>query len=155
MGIDMIKLAIKKGRYATEDAKFALVRIWVENKEYKKAFTMISDLEKTYQDRPFLLWFLAQAQRETQQYDEAINTYLRLLKVLTDSPYYHPEGEVECRYYLASTYFENKNFEESQKQVDAILAFEKKSQENKNIKEFIKKAKELRKEIEKPRPEEE
>ncbi len=149
MGIDMIKLAIEKGKYSTEDAKFALVRIWVENKEYEKAFTMISELEKTHPDRPFLLWFLAQAQRETQQYDETINTYQRLLEALTDSPYYHPEGEVECRYWLALAYFEDKNFEDSRKQIDAILAFEKKSQENKNIKHFVKKAKGLRKKIKK------
>jgi tetratricopeptide (TPR) repeat protein len=147
MGIDMIKLAIEKGKYSIEDAKFALVRIWVENKEYEKALTMIGELEKTYPGRPFLLWLLAQAQRETQQYDRAINTYQRLLETLTDSPYYHPAGEVECRYWLALAYFENENFEDSQKQSDAILAFEEQSEENENIKHFIKKAKDLRKKI--------
>ena len=149
MGIDMIKLAIEKGKYSTEDAKYALVRIYVENKEYQNAFAMIEKLMKSQPNKPFLLWFLGRAQLETKMYTEAINTYQTLLKTLIASAYYHPEGEVECRYWLALAYFEDKNFEDSQKQIDAILAFEKKSQENKNIKDFVKKAKGLRKKIKK------
>lgn len=149
MGIDMIKLAIEKGKYATEDAKYALVRIYVENKEYENAFAMIEKLRKSNPNKPFLLWFLGRAQLETKMYEEAINTYQTLLKTLITSPYYHPEGEIECRYWLALAYFENKNLEHSQKQIDAILAFEKKSQENKNIKHFVKKAKGLRKKVRK------
>jgi tetratricopeptide (TPR) repeat protein len=149
VGIDMIKLAIEKGKYATEDAKLALVRIYVENKEYENAFAMANELMKSQPAKPFLLWFLGRAQMETKMYDGAINTYQTLLKTLVASPYYHPEGEVECRYNLALAYFENKNFEDSQKQIDAILAFKEKSQENKNIKHFIEDAKGLRKKIKK------
>jgi len=149
MGIDMIKLAIEKGKYSTEDAKYALVRIYVENKEYQNAFAMIEKLSKSQPNRPFLLWLLGRAQLETKMYPEATGTYQTLLKTLVASPYYHPEGEVECRYWLALAYFENENFEDSRKQIDTILAFEKKSQENKNIKDFVKKAKALRKKIKK------
>ncbi len=149
MGIDMIKLAIEKGKYATEDAKLALVRIYVENQEYENAFTMIEKLSEKYPNKPFLLYFLARAQLETKMYSEAITTYQTLLETLVASPYYHPEGEVECRYWLALTYFENKNFQDCQKQIDAILAFQKNPQENKNIKDFIKEAKKLRKEAQK------
>jgi len=149
MGIKMIKLAIEKGKYSREEAKLSLVRIYVENKEYENAFAMINELRKSQPNKPFLLWFLGRAQLETKMYDGAINTYQALLKTLIASPYYHPEGEVECRYYLALAYFENKDFEDSQKQIDAILAFKDKSQENKNIKGFIEKAKDLRKKIKK------
>ncbi|MCK4384899.1 MAG: hypothetical protein KAW52_01420 [candidate division Zixibacteria bacterium] len=149
MGIDMIKLAIKKGKYAKEDAKYALVRIYVENKEYENAFAMIEKLRKIHPNKSFLLWFLGRTQLETKMYTEAINTYQTLLKELIASPYYHPEGEVECRYLMALAYFENKNFQDSQKQIDAVLAFEKKSRENKNIKHFVKEAKGLKKKIKK------
>ena len=149
MGIDMIKLAIKKGKYAKEDAKYAMVRIYVENKEYENAFAMVEKLRKIHPNKSFLLWFLGRAQLETKRYADAINTYQTLLKELIASPYYHPEGEVECRYCLALAYFENKNFQDSQKQIDAILVFEKNSQENKNIKDLVKKAKGLKKKIKK------
>jgi len=147
MGIDMIKLAIEKGKYSREDAKYALVRIWVENKEYDKAFAMIEKLRKARPNKPFLLWFLGQAQLETQRYDEAIKTYRSLLSALTSSPYYHPAGEVECRYYLALAYYKNKAFEESYAQIDSILSFQKDSRRNKSMREFIGKAKKLRKKI--------
>ncbi|KPL01899.1 MAG: hypothetical protein AMJ73_09550 [candidate division Zixibacteria bacterium SM1_73] len=149
MGIDMIKLAIEKGKYAAEDAKYALVRIYVENKDYDSAFAMIEELSKSQPNKPFLLWFLGRAQFETGMYDEAANTYQTLLGALTASPYYHPEGEVECRYYLALAYFENKSLQDCQKQIDDILALQKESKKNKNIKDFVKKAKELRKKIKK------
>ncbi len=149
MGIDMIKMAIEKGKYAREDAKYALLRIWVENKEYQNAFAMIGELRKTHPDRPFLLWFLGQAQLETQMYDGAITTYQSLLKALTSSPYYHPAGEVECRYYLALAYYESKDFEKSSDVIDSIIALEKNPKENKSIKDFVGKAKKLKKKIKK------
>lgn len=149
MGIDMIKLAIEKGKYAREDAKYALLRIYVENKEYQNAFAMIGKLRKIHPDRPFLLWLLGQAQLKTQMYDGAITTYQNLLKTLTNSPYYHPAGEVECRYHLALAYYESKDFEKSSDVIDSILAFEKNPKENKSIKDFVGKAKKLKKKIKK------
>ena len=147
MGIDMIKLSIEKGKYSTEDAKFALVRIYVENEEYPNAFAMIEELRKSYPNKPGLLWFLGRAQFETKMYAGAISAYHTLLRELTASPYYHPEGEVECRYWLALAYFENKDFEDSQKQIDAILALEREDPQNENIRHFVKEAKGLRKKI--------
>jgi len=149
MGIDMIKLAIEKGKYSPEDSRLALVRIYVENKEYENAFAMINQLRKTQPNKPFILWLLGRAQLETKMYDGAIITFQTLLKTLIASPYYHPEGEVECRYWLALAYFENKNVQDCQTQIDSILSFQDKAQENKNIKDFIEKAKDLRKEIKK------
>lgn len=146
-GIDMIKLAIEKGKYAKDDAKLALVRIWVENKEYDKAFAMIAELKKTYPNKPFLLWLQAQAQLENQRYDGAISSYESLLDALTSSPYYHPAGEVECRYFLARAYYEKKDFKQSSAQVDAVLSLAEDSEKNKAIKHFVRKAKKLKKKI--------
>ncbi len=149
MGIDMVKKAIEKGKYSSEDAKLALVRIWVENKEYDKAFAQIDMLKKNYPNRPFLLWLLAQAQRENKMYDGAANSYRVLLEALTSSPYYHPAGEVECRYLLALTYYEQGNFDDASAQVDSVLTFEKDSKNDKNIKDFVGKARKLQKKIKK------
>jgi tetratricopeptide (TPR) repeat protein len=149
MGIDMIKLSIEKGRYAAEDAKLALVRIWVENKEYDKAFNQIDELEKTYANKPFILWLLGQAQMDNQIYDGAIDTYRNLLEALTSSPYHHAAGEVECRYYLAKAYYQNKDSESSLAQVDSVLAFDKNPKKDKQVKHFIGKAKDLKKKINK------
>ena len=148
-GINMIKLTIEKGKYAKEDARFALVRIWVENKEYDKAFVMINEMNKTHSHKPFLLWFLGRAQLETQMYDGAITTYQDLLNVLTASPYYHPAGEVECRYFLALAYYKNKDFQNSSAQIDSVLAFKKDSDKNESIKDFIHQAEDLKKKIRK------
>lgn len=148
-GINMIKLAIEKGKYAREDANFALVRIWVENKEYDKAFAQINMLMPLFPDKPFLLWLLAQAQRENQMYDGAIGSYLTLLDKLTASKYYHPAGEVECRYFLAQTYYDKGDFENASAQIDSMLKFEDQGKENKSIKDFVNKAKDLQKKIKK------
>lgn len=149
MGIDMIKLSIEKGRYATEDAKLALVRIWVENKEYEKAFAQIEMLREIYPNKPFLLWLLAQAQRENKMYDGAIDSYQTLLEALTSSPYYHPAGEVECRYLLALTFYDKQDFEGASAQIDSVLAFENNPDKDKATEDFLKKAKKLKKKIEK------
>ena len=82
-------------------------------------------------------------------YDGAINTYRSLLEALINSPYYHPAGEVECRFYLALAYYKNKDFKKSSDVIDSILAFEKNPEKNKSIKDFVGKAKKLKKKIKK------
>jgi tetratricopeptide (TPR) repeat protein len=121
----------------------------VENKEYEKAFAQIDMLQKNYPNKAFILWFLGQAQMENQRYQEAIEAYQKLLQTLTSSPYYHPEGEVECRYYLAKAYYGNKDWTNCSVQLDSILQFNNHPKKNKHIKDFIGKSKDLKKKIEK------
>ena len=148
-GIDMIKLALEKGQYAKRDAELALVRIWVANKEYDKAFDQINKLRQIYHNKPFLLWFLGEAQLETKMYSGAIQTYQNLLVALTSSPYYAPAGEVECRYDLALAYYDNRDFKNSTAQIDTILTFKKDDDMDKGMKDFIHKAEDLQKKIRK------
>ena len=147
MGVDMIMVAIEKGKYSRKDAKLALVRIWVENKEYDKAFAMVNELRKIYPNKPFLLWLLARAQLENRMYDEALGTYQKLLAVLTSSPYYHPAGEVECRYFMARALYEKKEYRQSYTQLDALLALEDAAGDNRLVRDFLRKAKKLKKRI--------
>jgi tetratricopeptide (TPR) repeat protein len=149
MGIDMIKLAIEKGKFSRDDAQLALARIWVENKEYDKAFAQIKMLQKKHLEKPYLLWLLGQAQRDNQMYDGAIQTYQQLLEVLKSSSYYAPAGEVECRYDLALTYYDKRDLDHALAQVDSILTFERLAKSDKNIKDFVGKAKDLLKKIQK------
>ena len=148
-GIEMIKSVIEKGKYAKQDAQFALVRIWVENKEYDKAFSQINKLSQIYHNKPFLLWFLGRAQLENNMYSGAIQTYQNLLEALITSPYYGPTGEVECRYDLALALYQNKDFKNSSAQIDTILTFKKDASMNKGMKDFIHKAENLQKKIKK------
>jgi len=148
-GIGMIYLAIEKGKYAKQDAELALVRIWVENKEYDKAFSQIDKLSQLYHHKPYLLWFLGQAQLENKIYSGAIQTYQNLLEALISSPYYGPAGEVECRYDLALAYYSSKDFKNSSAQIDTILTFKKDADKDKNMKDFIHKAEDLQKKIKK------
>jgi tetratricopeptide (TPR) repeat protein len=148
-GIDMIMQAIDKGKYAKQDAELALVRIWVENKEYDKAFSQINKLSQIYHNKPYLLWLLGRAQVETNMYSGAIQTYQDLLKALTSSPYYAPAGEVECRYDMALAYYQNKEYNNSLDQINTILAFKKDDDMDKGMKDFIHKAEDLQKKIKK------
>jgi tetratricopeptide (TPR) repeat protein len=148
-GINMIMLAIQKGKYAKQDAELALVRIWVENKEYDKAFDQINKLSRIYPHKPFLLWFLGQAQMENKMYSGAIQTYQELLEALTSSPYYAPAGEVECRYDLALAYYQNGDYKDSSDQINTILTFKKDDDMDKGMKDFINKAEDLQKKIKK------
>ncbi len=148
-GIEMIKQVIEKGKYAKMDARLALVRIWVENKEYDKAFDQINALSRIYPQKPFLLWLYGRAQLETDNDSGAIKTYQNLLKALVASPYYNPAGEVECRFYLALAYYKIKDFQNSSTQVDTILRFKKDVEKDKNIKDFVHQADDLKKKIKK------
>jgi hypothetical protein len=80
-------------------------------------------------------------------YDEALGTYRKLLAALTSSAYYHPAGEVECRYFMARALYEKKDYPESYSQLKTLLALEDAAGNNKLVRDFLRKAKKLKKRI--------
>jgi tetratricopeptide (TPR) repeat protein len=84
---------------------------------------------------------------ENSMYDEALGTYQKLLAALTASPYYHPAGEVECRYLMARVLYEKKDYRESYAQLKTLLALEDDAGDNKVVRDFLREAKKLKKRI--------
>lgn len=146
-GIDQTKLAIQKGKFTKDEAKYGLLRIYVENEQYDFALVVAEELKKIKPDDPFVLWFSGQAQIKKGMHKSALETYQTLLKTFENSKYATPRGMVECRYQMAYLYRAMGEKNNCLKEIDEILKYESEGQTDDYIKDFIQKTKDIKEEI--------
>lgn len=148
-GISELNLAVKKGKYASLEAKYSLLRVYNEEKEYDKALKLSEELKSVKEDAPFRLWMSAQAYMGLLRWDEALETYKKLLDNFKKSPYYDLTAEVECRFWMAKIFFYRKDYKKSTEQLGFVLANQENVKDNDYAKPIIKEAKKLKKKIQK------
>ena len=148
-GIEQYKLAAEKGRYAVDEAKYGLLRVYIEEKRYQEALALAEALKSINPDDPFLLWMTGQAYMGLGNWDEALKDYQRLLEYFKSSPYYDLMAEVECRYWLAYVYYQKAQYPESLENLGIVLANKKKVEDNDYSEPILKGAEKLKDEIQK------
>jgi tetratricopeptide (TPR) repeat protein len=121
-GIAQYILSSEKGKYAREEAKYGLIRVYIEEKEYQKALELGQEIKAVNPDDPFMFWMAGHAHIGLGNWEKALNTYQKLLDYFKASPYYDLMAEVECRYWLAYIYYKQAQFKESLKQLGIVLA---------------------------------
>lgn len=147
LGIEQTKLAIQKGKFTRDEAKYGLLRIYVENEQYDSALALADNLKKLNADHPFLLWFLGQAQIKKGMYKDALESYQTLLKTFGASKYSTPRGMVEARYWIAYLYQVTGDKTNCLEQIDQILKYQPQGESDDYIKEFIQKALDIKKSV--------
>jgi len=146
-GIKQYKLTMEKGRYAKEEAKYGLLRVYIEEKDYLKALELAEEVKSLNPDDPFVFWMRGQAYIGLNNWDEALRTYQRLLLHFKSSTYYDLMAEVECRYWLAYIYYVKVQFQESLKQLGIVLANKDEVKDNDYSEPVLKGAQELKEKI--------
>jgi tetratricopeptide (TPR) repeat protein len=146
-GIQQYKLAAEKGRYAKDEAKYGLLRVYIEEKEYQKALGLGEELKSINPDDPFILWMKGQAYIGLKNWDEALSTYQRLLEYFKSSTYYDLMSEVECRYWIAYIHYQKNQYQESLKNLGIVLAHKKDVKDNDYSEPVLKGAEELKEKV--------
>jgi len=101
-GINEIWIAIKKGKYSPDECRYALLRIYHEEKDWDSMYNLwFNYLIKINPDDPFSYWWLADGYAQLGQWGKSEQAYKHLLKIILNSSYYHPNAEVEIRYDIA------------------------------------------------------
>ena len=147
-GIEYTKVAISKGKFAKDEAKYALVRIYAEEKDYENVLSW-ADSVKTINPRdPYSRWFVGLAYLGLGKWEEAEKIYQELISICKNSPYYDIAAEAEARYHLALIYDHQNLVPKAFEQIGFILANQKEVEENDYARPFLEKARELKKKIE-------
>lgn len=149
LGIEQTKMAIAKGKFTSDEAKYGLLRIYVENGQYDSALAMAPELRKIKPDDPFLLWWLSQAQIQKKMYPDALESYQTLLKTFQNSKYAASRGIVECEYWIAYLYQLTSQKDKCLEQIADILKYQAEGEKDDYIKSFIQKALEIKNKIQK------
>jgi tetratricopeptide (TPR) repeat protein len=146
-GIAQYKLSIEKGRYAREEAKYGLLRVYIEEKDYDKALKLGEELKSINSSDPFAFWMNGQTYIGIKNWDEALKTYQELLDYFKSSPYYDLMAEVECRYWLAYIHYNQAQYQESLEQLGIVLANKNEVKDNDYSESILKGAEKLKEEI--------
>ncbi len=147
-GIEYTKLSIVKGKFAKDEAKYSLVRIYAEEKDYSNVLLWADSVQKINPQDLYTRWFVGLAYLGLGRWSEAEKTYQEIISLCRSTPYYDLAAEVEARYYLGLIYFNQNLFSKAIEQIGFIYAHQEQVKENDYTKPFLEKAQELHKKIE-------
>ena len=147
-GIEYTKITVAKGKFARDEAKYALVRIYAEEKDYANVLIWADSVKKINPRDPYSRWFVGLAYIGLGKWEEAEKTYQELISICKNSLYYDIAAEAEARYHLALIYDQQNLVPKAFEQIGFILANQKEVEENDYARPFLEKARELKKKIE-------
>lgn len=85
-GLQMIQQGIAHSQISTEGGRSALVWILMNEKRYREALELAQELTETYPEGATFLWPQAECYRRLNEYQPALETYLRIRAKLLPQP---------------------------------------------------------------------
>lgn len=146
-GIEYTKLAIRKGNIAKVEGKYALMRIYAEEKDWRQVLAWYDSVKAVNPAYPFCLWLIGQAYINLEQPDSARQVFSQLLSVEKSSGYFDLASEMEVRYYFGLIDFNQKDYDKALSEIGFVLANKKHAEENEYAKNTLNLAEDLRKKI--------
>ena len=116
-GIDEILYTVANGKFMTIDAKYALVGIYFNEKEYRKALTLNQELYDNYPVNPSCLYMRSRIFEKMGDWENARIATLELLRHLEESEYSSVGYKIECKYHLAYSYYKTCELDYALKEV--------------------------------------
>ena len=135
-GIGQLFIAMDRGRFARDEAAYALIAVYDNEKDPSSVLSLWnSHLAMTNPSNPYALYFVGRAKARLGLHAEAIATFETLLELFIRSPYYDPAAELDVYYHLGLFSLESGNREEAlryltlAKDLSEVMVFRKDIQE--------------------------
>ncbi|HDL18396.1 MAG TPA: hypothetical protein ENH29_05025 [Bacteroidetes bacterium] len=155
-GINELKLAIEKGRYAGVEARISLSSVYYNETKYDSALIVNNWLHSHFPNDPSILYFRTRIFERQQNWRSMLATAKHLLEILMDYQYKSYGYLVECHYLQALPLYHLGEKEKSLVHLETAIRLEKlrnKKKElegpNEDFKVIFKNVKKLRKKIQK------
>lgn len=149
-GIEYMWKAVEKGKYSPNECLYALVRVYHNEKDFEKMFDVwYKYLESINPNDPYAFWWLGDGYAQLGQWGNSEDIYRRLLEAIKDSPYYHPNAEVELSYLIAHAQFNQNNLDAAVSNLEEGIKLEEEIVDYHDAPAYLKKSKELLDRIEK------
>lgn len=142
-GIAEVKLAAEKSLYSKESAKYGLIYIYVEEKEYDRAIKLAKEMNQEFPESKLFLWPLAEALYIKKDWINSIRWYQKILELIS-----HPDpsgyfNTIECRHQIAKCYFNLKMYKKCKEECEKILKYPLSPEVQKKQKEKLKQTKKM------------
>jgi tetratricopeptide (TPR) repeat protein len=142
-----LNLAAEKSLFSKVAAWNALIWIYIKEKDYSQAIELAKGLQEEYPEGKLFLWAIATAYYEKYDWENAIEYYNLISKKLKTNPGKNHYNLIECKYYIAQSYFNFGDFAQCIEACQEALSFKldsktKERQEDKldKLEELLKKS---------------
>ncbi|OQX95891.1 hypothetical protein B6I21_03070 [candidate division KSB1 bacterium 4572_119] len=132
-GIEYLKIAIEKGKYTSEESKFALIEIYYYEDRYHEALKECNSISEIFRDDPTWNYLMAKIYGKLNQWKQAKIFYTKLLELLEQSPFKSYSFFAECHYGLAKCAFETKDFTTAESEIKLAIKLSEKWDKKKEI----------------------
>ena len=133
-GLEFIKIAIEKGRFATLEGQFALIEIYYYEKRYDDAYKECLAIKHKFSNDPTWLYIMAKILSQKQQWEESRRCFQILLEKLEKSSFTPGMGFLTaCHYGLANCAYYLGNSEKALEESNIALQLNEKRDKEKEI----------------------
>ncbi|MFQ6041440.1 MAG: tetratricopeptide repeat protein [Candidatus Poribacteria bacterium] len=148
-GIDEIKLSIQKGKHSEIEGKYALVSIYYNEKNYERAYQLNQQLCQLFPDNPAAIYMKGLIEEKRGKWQEAQQTFQKLLSLLLASKYRSLGYQAECHYRIAFLLSKQGQFKKAVKECEIALKLWKQRDASKELEDALSSTKDLLKEARK------
>jgi len=132
-GIEYLKIAVQKGRFASTEAVFALIEIYYYEDRYEEALQAALSLEDRFANDPTWNYLVAKIYGKLNRWQEAYTHFNRLLTLLEQSQFKSYSYLAECHYGIARSHFEQGNYEMARSELDLAFQLSRSRDKDKEI----------------------
>ncbi len=142
-GIEKVFLAIEKGKFVKNEAKYALLRVYDNERDYKNIMYLWHNYLKVINpDDPFALYYVGRAQANLDSFPEAVESFEKILEVYEKSPYYDEAGKLDVYYNIGVFYYRWGRYEEALAYLKEADELAVKLKDRKDVEEAVKNSRE-------------
>jgi tetratricopeptide (TPR) repeat protein len=123
-GIKLLEIASEKGDHNKYAALSALTAIYLDTRQYGLSIQCARRALDRYPENRIFLWELVEAQTQSGNYVDVIQTYEHLLTNILKARIQNPYNEILCRMNLVKAKIILKQTQGLDKHIEAILAYE-------------------------------
>lgn len=124
-GIDELKLAIKKGKYAGVESRISLASVYYNEAEYDSGFALNEWLYQRYPFDPSILYFRTRVYEKKQLWQDMLETANELYNVITNYEHQSTGYKIECMYLRALAEFNLGRNENALNKLETAIKLEK------------------------------
>ncbi|KPJ54500.1 hypothetical protein AMJ39_00320 [candidate division TA06 bacterium DG_24] len=140
-GMEEVRLAMERGKYARIAAQDALIWFLVEEQRHEEAVALVSDLVAAYPDSRTFAWSSARVMEAKEDWQRAEQAWRRLLElILEDEKASSSLNLVTCRYGLAEALYELERYDEALEECRAVLILARNPDPDKRFAQIIEQA---------------
>ena len=124
-GINEVKIAGEKGFYSDEQAASSLIRIYYNEKKYKKSLAQAKMFMQKYPKYLYCYWYVASCYSELSDFQKELEAYEWLKSYFEKASISSQTALMKVNYHIGEVYKKQGDYQKAKKYLKSVLQTEK------------------------------